>query len=357
MGDRDHQYTLRIAEMALERIKALSLPADPSAYELWYSYATGRNPEMNRRINRVLDENGSLSGFDLDGIYDEYLASSRARSALERAGTNVSLEIDKIVGMLGEFILSTSQDRNDCADASKRLAQSTDQASMRAIADALVNSLRAVEVRHAAIEQRLSATKQEMESLQQSLAMTTIEATQDIVTGLANRRGFNSAIEQACERANGASAPFCLLMLDIDHFKGFNDSFGHLIGDSVLGLIGTTLKQSIKGRDFAARYGGEEFAVILPDTTLRNATMVADQIREKIMRRELKQRSTGESLGQITVSIGVASHRPGERPRSIIERADACLYEAKRAGRNCTRREESGDGLEDVPQSKAAAGS
>jgi diguanylate cyclase len=189
------------------------------------------------------------------------------------------------------------------------------------------------------MEQRLDAAKQEMETLQQSLAVTAIEAMQDTVTGLANRRGFNSAIEQACERANSDATPFSLLMLDIDHFKEFNDRFGHLMGDSVLGLIGVTLKQTIKGQDFAARYGGEEFAVILPDTSLRNAGALADQIRERIMARELRKRSTGETLGGITVSIGVACHRPGERPRPIIERADACLYEAKRAGRNCVRYE------------------
>jgi diguanylate cyclase len=337
MGSRDHDYTLRIAEMALERIKALSLPADPPGYEFWYSYAAGRNPEMNRRINRALDENGSLSVGDLDGLYDEYLSSSRTRAQLEQVGTGISQEIDKIVGMLGEFIVSTSQDRNECADASKLLAHSIDQESIRAIADALINSLRAVEVRHVAMEQRLSAAKREMESLQQSLATTTIEATRDTVSGLANRRGFDGAIEQACERASGDLRPFCLLMLDIDHFKSFNDRFGHLMGDSVLSLVGVTLKQSIKGQDIAARYGGEEFAVILLDTTLRNAAVVADQIREKIMGRVIKKRSTGESLGAITVSIGVSSHRSGERPRPIIERADAALYVAKRAGRNCVR--------------------
>jgi diguanylate cyclase len=337
MAGHDHDYTLRIAELALERIKALSVPADPPGYELWYSYASNRNPEMNRRINRVIDEKGSLSALELDEIYDEFLSSSRTRSEIEQAGADMSHEIDKVVGMLGEFILSTAQGRGECSDASTRLAQTTDESTTRAIVDALIVSLRSVEVRHAAMEQRLSAAKQEMESLQQSLATASVEATRDPMTGLANRRGFNAAIARACERASSELKPFCLLMLDIDHFKSFNDRFGHLMGDSVIGLVGAMLKQSIKGQDQAARYGGEEFAVILPDTTLANAMVVADQIREKIMGRELKKRATGESLGKVTVSIGVSIHRPGERPRSIIERADDCLYEAKHAGRNCVR--------------------
>jgi diguanylate cyclase len=114
------------------------------------------------------------------------------------------------------------------------------------------------------------------------------------------------------------------------------------MGDSVLSLIGAMLKQSMKVQDTVARYGGEEFTVILPNASLSGATALAEQIRGKIMRRELKMRSSGEYLGTITVSIGVAEFRSGERAWHVVERADTCLYEAKRAGRNCTRYEDSG---------------
>ncbi len=337
MASGDHQYTLMLAEKALEKIRALALPADPSGYELWYSYAAGWHPEMNRRINRVLEANGSLPLGELGEIYDEFLSSSRLNAKADGTVTEISGEIDSIVGMLGEFVVSTALDRNDCARASQQLSQPTDQDSVRAIADALVRSLRAVENRHAALEQRLTAAKVEMETLQNSLATSMVEANRDAITGLSNRRSFDKAIEEACRRTDSGSFAFCLLMVDIDHFKSFNDRFGHLVGDSVLTLVASCLKQTIKGRDIVARFGGEEFAVILPDTTLQNAVKVSDQIRERIASRELRKRSTGESLGRITVSIGVASRRPGEWPRQIIERADSCLYEAKRAGRNCTR--------------------
>src|SRR5579872_5457579 len=148
MGSSNHDYTLRLAEMALERIRALSLPADPAAYEIWYAYAAGRNPEMNRRIDRVLNENGALSIFELDDIYEEYLSGTRTRAEIDRAGTTVSREIDKIVGMLSELILSTSQDRNECEMASRQLSLAADHNSIRAVADAIINSLRAVEIRH-----------------------------------------------------------------------------------------------------------------------------------------------------------------------------------------------------------------
>ena len=125
-----------------------------------------------------------------------------------------------------------------------------------------------------------------------------------------------------------------LLMFDIDHFKQFNDNYGHLTGDQVLRLVGMSLKQNVKGQDITARYGGEEFALVLPDTALRPALTVADQIRRAVMSKELKKKSTGEVLGRVTISVGVAMLHPSDDAHSLIERADGCLYAAKRNGRN-----------------------
>ena len=124
------------------------------------------------------------------------------------------------------------------------------------------------------------------------------------------------------------------MMTDIDHFKKFNDTYGHLTGDQVLRLVAMSVKQNVKGQDIAARYGGEEFAIVLPNTVLRSAITVADHIRRAVMTKELMKRSTGEHLGRVTISIGVAALRPGDTPQSLIERADTCLYAAKRCGRN-----------------------
>jgi diguanylate cyclase len=138
----------------------------------------------------------------------------------------------------------------------------------------------------------------------------------------------------AVQNALASGEPLSLVMFDIDHFKYFNDTYGHLTGDQVLRLVATSLKQTIKGQDITARYGGDEFAVLLPDTALRQALTVADHIRRAVMSKELKKKSTGEMLGRVTVSIGVSMLEPGDNTDSLIERADVCLYAAKRAGRN-----------------------
>jgi len=340
MGNSHNAYTVKVAEQAIERIKALGMPADPGAFELWYTYASGRNQELNRRINSLIEDKGSLSADDHDSIRREFLQTARADTAIIDAGTKVSAEVDNVVKLLGELILSTARGRGDFAQASSQLANSLDQETIRAIADALIKSLRTIEIQHAVLEERLSSSKQEIESAKQALATATAEANLDVVTGLATRRKFDRMFEDAVQAANNSGEPLSLLMIDIDHFKKFNDRFGHLMGDSVLRLIGVTLKQSIKGQDTAARYGGEEFAVILPQTNLAGAAQLAEQIRNRIISRELKQRLTGESLGAITVSIGIATYRKGELPLTMLDRADAVLYNAKRAGRNCVRVEE-----------------
>jgi diguanylate cyclase len=124
------------------------------------------------------------------------------------------------------------------------------------------------------------------------------------------------------------------LMADIDHFKSFNDKYGHLTGDQMLRLVALSVKQNVKGQDIAARYGGEEFVIALPNTSLKSAITVADHIRRAVMTKELMKRSSGERLGRLTISIGAAVLRPSDTPQHLLERADNCLYAAKRHGRN-----------------------
>jgi diguanylate cyclase len=126
----------------------------------------------------------------------------------------------------------------------------------------------------------------------------------------------------------------CLVMIDIDHFKRFNDTYGHPMGDQVLRLVARVIADNVKGRDTPARYGGEEFAVILPNTSLADAATVAEQLRRAVSKRRVTRRDTMQDLGSVTMSLGVSQFRPGEQLQHFIDRADAALYQAKRAGRD-----------------------
>jgi diguanylate cyclase len=205
---------------------------------------------------------------------------------------------------------------------------------LRGIVSAVVAALHESRTENLALGSSLRESRQDISKLQQDLLAIRAEGLTDALTGVANRKHFNEFLASSIAQARRSGQPVCLLMIDVDHFKVFNDRNGHLTGDVVLQYIARVLKQNLKGVDLVARYGGEEFAVVLPDTGLRQAAAVADKLRTMVSAGRLVKRSTGESLGHVTVSIGVAELTQGGSPQSLIAAADACLYCAKRQGRN-----------------------
>jgi diguanylate cyclase len=330
----EHERTMAFAEIALGQIRALRQSASPRNYEIWYTYATGYNPSLNQMINDLLARQGELSTGDLDQIYETYFSPSRVTERIDTVGSRVADEIDQVMAMIEAAAGSTNSYSESLADANQQLGRVKDREGIRTIIQSLVQTGQEMAQNNQKLEARLSASKQEITQLQENLEAVRSESLTDPLTTLANRKYFDQAIEREIAEAAAKNEPLSLLMTDIDHFKTFNDRYGHLTGDQVLRLVAVSCKQNVKGLDIAARYGGEEFAVLLPDTTLRSAVAVADQIRRSVMTRELIKRSTGEHLGRITISIGVATLRRGESAQALIGRADACLYAAKGNGRN-----------------------
>ena len=221
-------------------------------------------------------------------------------------------EIDDVMKLITDALgMSASYDASLTARArNSRPRENRDQ--VKAIVESLVKSTREMRDTNKALEERLSLSKSEISNLQHSLEAIRAESLTDPLTGLGNRKYFDRSIDMAVQAALASGEPLSLLMFDIDHFKSFNDSYGHLTGDQVLRLVGMSLKQTIKGQDITARYGGEEFAVVLPNTALRQALTVADHIRRAVMAKELKKKSTGEILGRVTISVGVSMLKPGD---------------------------------------------
>lgn len=330
----EHQRTLAFADIALGQIRALAQPASPRNYEIWYNYATGYKPALNRAINQTIEQKGDLSEADLDHIYNTHISTTQVGEQIDTVGARVLDEIKQVLEMIDAASGSATSYSEDLADASAKLADAYDGETLRAVIERLMEGARAMELNNKKLEASLSSSKQEIEQLQQNLAVVRSESLTDPLTSLSNRKSFDASLAGAIVTARQRGEPLSLMMVDVDHFKRFNDSFGHLTGDQVLRLVAVAMKNNVKGQDIAARYGGEEFVIALPDTTLRSAAAVADQIRRAVMAKELMKRSSGERLGRITVSVGIALLHTGDTAQSLIERADACLYAAKRLGRN-----------------------
>jgi len=330
----EHERTMAFAEVAIGQIRSLRQTAVPRNYEIWYVYATGYNASLNKIINETLARNGKLTEADLEQIYDTYLSHIKTTDRIDKVGARVIGEIDDVMMLLTDALSMSSTYDSSLDGASRKLSGANTREQVQAIVESLVKSTREMRDTNKVLEERLLLSKSEISNLQQSLEAIRAESLTDPLTGLGNRKYFDRMIEQAVQAALAQNEPLSLLMFDIDHFKSFNDSYGHLTGDQVLRLVAMSLKQTIKGQDITARYGGEEFAVVLPNTALRQALTVADHIRRAVMAKELKKKSTGEILGRVTISVGVSMLKQGDDTDSLIERADACLYAAKRNGRN-----------------------
>jgi diguanylate cyclase len=330
----EHERTLAFAEIALGQIRALALPASPRNFEIWYHYATGYKPTLNQLINETLAAKGALTETELGEIYDNYIATSRMGERIDSVNVRLLEEVKHVVNIIDAAAGTASDYSDSLATASEGLARANDGEALRVVIEHLVQGTKEMELNNRTLEARLSTSKQEIERLHQDLAAVRNESFIDPLTTLSNRKFFDQEMAKVVAEAEEKNQPLSLLMTDIDHFKNFNDKFGHLTGDQVLRLVALSVKQNVKGRDIAARYGGEEFVVALPNTTLQSAITVADQIRRAVMGKELMKRSSGERLGRVTISIGAAVLRSGDTLLSLIERADNCLYAAKRNGRN-----------------------
>ncbi len=336
MNDQDDiSRTLGYADTAMGQIRALKQAASPRNFEIWYTYATGHNQALNQDINDTLAREGRIAEADLARIYDKHLSPLRLSEKIDEVGNQIVGEIEQVMSMIDAAIGSSTEFSVSLADVKEKFNSNADREQLRMIVETLVRATKEVEEANSSLQKRLTDSRQEISTLQENLEVVRTESLTDPLTTLSNRKYFENSIVKMIEECNNKDMPLSVILTDIDHFKKFNDTFGHLTGDQVLRLVAMAMKNNVKGQDVAARYGGEEFVVLLPKTALTAAVTVADHIRRAVMGKELMRRSTGETLGRVTISLGVATWHKGDTVASLLERADNCLYAAKHAGRNC----------------------
>ena len=189
--------------------------------------------------------------------------------------------------------------------------------------------------RNQELEEIINARTKELQEANKRLK---IQTNTDSLTNISNRRHFDYLLNQEWAKGQRSATPMSIIMIDIDHFKTFNDQYGHLVGDDCLQKISQGLYESTRrGSELTARYGGEEFVIILPNTDKKNALKVAMHIQKMILSLAIPHATS--PLGIITASFGVASLQPSSRQLAIelLQLADTTLYQAKSAGRNCIR--------------------
>lgn len=327
--------THRLAAAVLAEMRERAIVPTPRNYALWFAYRSDENPGLTRRVRTLLDEGQAFTPALLDTLHVECVAGVEVGvDAISSRSDAIQEAAQRLIERVADSRAAITTYGDALADWAQHLDNQPAPGLLQAIASMTAETVRASE-RNMLLEQELSASTHRIADLCQSLAEVKQEATTDALTGLANRRAFDAGIDRAMTQVRSEPrTPLSLLLIDVDHFKRFNDTHGHQMGDLVLRLVARLLAGSARDGGTVARYGGEEFAILLPGVDLHAACVLAQQIGGTLSSKRLVAKGTDNSLGQVTVSTGVAQARPGERAAALVARADKALYEAKRTGRN-----------------------
>ena len=322
-------------EQALEKLKSIGIAPTPSMYELWYVYYSGENPALSHAID-MAERKGKLGEFQCLEFYREFLSQERRISVVQEAGEQIQTTIKDVNDLVSDVSGLTAKYSETLNQVTARLeAHKYTQEEIQGFLKGIALDTEMILEKNAKLERELAKQAETMAVLQKDLKYAQREMMLDALTNIANRKAFDQKIKSLVTAAqNSDDKTLSLVFMDIDHFKAFNDQYGHQVGDQVLRLVARTLLDSLKGQDFVARYGGEEFAIILPGTNQHAGQKVADNLRQAVQAKEVINRNTGVSMGRITMSGGVTEFYKGDEADDMLARADEALYKAKNKGRN-----------------------
>jgi len=333
--DQQRQKTpTELYQHAIAVMREVGAPLIPRNYELFYAHVAGGNEALNDAVHQMLGENGGFSQSAADEMYETCLDREDQGQRVSECGDQLGNEAHEIIRLIQEAIDTSSAFGTTIEQVGRKLDDVTDPAHFKAVLKAVIEATKILGQNCFETKGRLEESRSQVQELRSSLMSVRRDSLTDSLTGVANRKGFDLALDTIVAEAKSSRLPLCLLMIDVDRFKKFNDTYGHPAGDQTLRLVASLIKACVRDHDFIARYGGEEFAVILPQAKPEMGYTIAERIRKSIMGRKLVRRETGDSLGSITLSAGISSLAPDDSIRSLIERADERLYQAKRAGRN-----------------------
>ncbi|WP_397453615.1 diguanylate cyclase domain-containing protein [Pseudomonas sp. NA-150] len=307
-----------------------NIAPNPVHYALWYTYSKGQEPELNRHLDRAVEDFDCFSAESATRLFREYIIQDE----LEEARVGQQQAIDLVDGM--EHTVSSNLEGNLNFQASlghcMEMLEAPVEERLPSLLSELQQSTQLMQEQQELFLSQLHAAQGEIKNLRDKLERAQLAATLDGLTQVFNRDTFTRLLEQTLINAPERVA---LVMLDIDHFKQFNDRYGHPLGDRVLQHVGQLLRNALPPQAIAARYGGEEFCVVLKDCSdIDSVYAFAEQLRLKFRSLRIKARNMDEVLETITASFGIALVEQGDSVESLVTRADDALYQAKRNGRN-----------------------
>lgn len=331
------EYEERTAEymrLAISMMKKHGIAQTPANYAVWYEYVSGNNANLMEALDGELATHGQLTEQQSRDLYERFFDREKDRNALLEMRQEMGRLLKQVLNFVYTGVNTTDKSNNQLHRMLARLQPDMSKQQLHDLVEEILIETRLVVSAGELLSERLNKAVSEVETLKKLLDETRREAKIDTLTGLANRKAFDEAVSKASHDADSSGMDVSVIFCDLDMFSSINEKHGQLVGDQVLRVVAETLKNGLKGRDMVARYGGEEFAILLMNTTLQNARLIAETLRTEISGKRIQRKDTHEPLGVITMSFGVARYVSSEGVDSFMQRADRALYMAKRQGRN-----------------------
>ncbi|MEZ8096904.1 GGDEF domain-containing protein [Photobacterium swingsii] len=309
------------------------VPTTPANYALWYTYVSQESPLLNQAMDGEIAAQGQCTPTTCEQLYHQHIAT-KAVQDISQLKQSLTLMMQEVSHSMTDTLTETESFQLNLDKGFTKLESAEREGlsleETMGLVRGLIKESRNIQLSTGAFKSQLNTAQQEIATLREALQESQKEANEDALTGIFNRRAFDRDIDSVQQK----NIPFSLIMLDIDKFKIFNDSYGHQLGDQVLKAVSRRLKESCREQMQAYRFGGEEFAIILVNKNHSTARQHAETLRRSIERISVLDRRNGERINTITASFGIAEKSRAETAEEVICRADKFLNDAKKLGRN-----------------------
>lgn len=332
--EQDAEQASGWARNALEHMSRDGIMPLPDNFAVYYGYYAGSNPNLKMSMDTLLQQFGRLNQQQCAALFQAHLSLESEHNTLNTTASSIENELNRVMLVLDQTKSDAKQYDKTLNTFSGSIQESSSLEQIRAAVSRVASETRAMAEQNQRLHNQLTQSTQQLTEMRYDLDVVRKDSLRDPLTEVGNRKYFDTELTRATAEAADSGTPLAILMVDIDHFKQFNDTHGHLIGDQVLRLVAHTMIENLKGRDIIARYGGEEFVILLPNTDVKSAEKVGDLLRLGLGTKQIRRKNTKEMLGTVTISIGAAEYCSGEDLEDFINRADSALYDAKQSGRN-----------------------
>ena len=336
--NQDRASSEELLRLMLQKMAEQPAAFTPLTYVIWYEHLLGINKPLNESIKKIFSENGKLDDVNIKKLYNKHInecteCGVKVQKLLRKDVNELLLKINSFTDNADKQAVAFG---NNLKNNASKLKDVVDVDTINKIVSSIISDSSELHGSIRTLHDELEVSKEEVNKMHRELMRAKDEAITDPLTGLYNRRGFDLKVRDFIDNPTNKSKKVIVVMLDIDYFKGINDSYGHLFGDSVIKQISAILLEKTKPIDIVARFGGDEFVMVLLDTTIDVAFKLMENIRLTVKSGKIKRMVSNSDVTGFTISIGMVEATITDGINEVISKADKALYNSKNTGRNKT---------------------